>query len=97
MRSSVKYRLRRLEKIEQRLSPRQQWPRTLSILEQIDRSRREALAPGEGIVEDWHRDLEGIIWGRERITSARGDEGSGRELSGYLEPVRGDRLQKNIR
>jgi Terminase large subunit, T4likevirus-type, N-terminal len=62
--------LRRLERIEVRLRADRGGPGRLAILEQIDRSRRHALAPADRIVIDWVETLQGDWWGRERIVAA---------------------------
>jgi Terminase large subunit, T4likevirus-type, N-terminal len=62
--------LRRLERIEAHLRSDRCGPGRLAILEQIDRSRRQALAPEERIVIDWVETLQGDWWGQERIVAA---------------------------
>jgi hypothetical protein len=57
--------LRRLERIEAHLRSDRCGPGRLAILEQIDRSRRQALAPEERIVIDWVETLQGDWWGQE--------------------------------
>jgi len=59
--------IRRLEKIEQSFCSTPQTSPRLAILEQIDHSRRQALAPGERIVIDWVETVEREWWGRERV------------------------------
>jgi Terminase large subunit, T4likevirus-type, N-terminal len=59
--------LRRLERIEQHLCSTQSGPGQLAILEQMDPSRRQALAPGDRVVIDWVETLQREWWGRERI------------------------------
>jgi len=65
--------VRRLERIEQRLSSEQSRPARLAIVEQIELARQQALASGDRIVVDWTENFERDWWGRERILSANSE------------------------
>jgi len=54
------------------------------MMDAVDEGVRAAMGPGERIVVDWYRDLYGVVWARERITTDPTDQGQRCERGGYL-------------
>ena len=76
--------LRRVERLERRTPHEPRWPTMVWMMDPLDQGIRAALAPGERIVDDWYRDLYGVVWARERITTNPTDQGQRCEKGGHL-------------
>jgi hypothetical protein len=77
--------LRRLARLERWTPPEgPRWPTMVWMMNPMDEGARAALAPGERIVDDWYRDLYGVVWARERITTDPSDPGRRCERGGHL-------------
>jgi len=76
--------LRRVERLERQIPHEPRWPTMLWMMDPIDQEVRAALAPGERIVDDWYRDMRGVVWARERITTDPTDHDQRCEKDGHL-------------
>ena len=89
--AEMKRRLERLERLE-RLKARMvrhsaRWPLMVWNMRPLPKERIENLAVNERVVNDWYRDIRGIVWMRERITAEPNDHGRKCEPDGYLADV----------
>jgi hypothetical protein len=84
--SRLKQRLERLERLERLTTqpPADRWPVMVWNMYPLPKGEIEQLAPNERVVNDWYRDLGGIVWSRERITTDPDDCGRRCEPDGYL-------------
>jgi hypothetical protein len=67
----------RLRKLEAKLNPPEK-PVVIGlavVANALPRERKKNLAPGERVVIDWYRNVNGVSWGRERISTDPADEG----------------------
>ena len=82
---------RRLEQLERRRTetrqPSAHWPLMLWNMQPLPKERIENLRTGERVVLDWVRDIQGIVWMRERIAVDQDDRGRRCEPGGYLADV----------
>jgi hypothetical protein len=67
----------RLRKLEAKLNPPEK-PVVIGlavVANALPRERKKNLAPGARVVIDWYRNVNGVSWGRERISTDPADEG----------------------
>src|SRR5437867_4025131 len=84
----MKRRLHRLERLKgQLIRPSARWPLMLWSMRPLPKERTANLPANERVVHDWYRDVRGIVWTRERITTDPDDHGRKCEPGGYLADV----------
>jgi hypothetical protein len=79
--------LRRMAQLEQRSRPREPGPPFVVVVNSLEAERRNQLAAGERIVQDWFRNDHQYVLARERITSQADDRGRRCAWNSYLEDV----------
>jgi hypothetical protein len=79
----------RLRRLEAKLNPPEK-PVVIglaTVANPLPRERKKNLAAGESVVIDWYRNVNGVSWGRERISTDPADQGRHCQRGGYLVDV----------
>ncbi len=93
MLAEMKRRLERVERLKAHMVRHSApWPLMFWNMCPLPNERIESLTANERVVNDWYRDIRGIVWTRERVTADPDDQGRKCEPDGYLADV----LQRSI-